>query len=426
MGFFDKFRKAAPEQKSSPVAELHMYHLPEAQWMRADFEAYVKEGYIESVIANRVISCIAENLSRIPIMLMSGEKEVVKHKLLDLLKRPNPHQSEEDFFQAIVTYYLIAGEAYVSKPKEQLDSNRPPAELWVLRPDKITTEVNKQGQLTGYTYKTGHGSQFFPVDILTGQGGIACLRRFDPLHPFKGLPYMASAACSIDIHNEISHWSKSTLQNSARPSGALVYSSENGGKLNDNQFQRLKAEIDTQYSGARNAQRPLLLEGGFQWVPMSLTPAELDFLKNRESMAREIALAFGFPPLLLGMPGDNTYANYAEARLALFEETILPLLDKILAMLNNWLVPLYGENLMLKYDEDQIPALQEKRFRLYELMKDVRFLTINEKRALMGYDERPDGEVYDDPKAEQPSTEQALKAAGYDAITIKAIMDEIR
>lgn len=424
MGFFDRFRNA-PEVKSSPVAELHMYNMPQAQWMKADFETYVKEGYIESAIANRVISCIAQNLSRIPLMLVSGEREILNHPLLRLLARPNPQQSTEDFLESIVTHYLIAGEAYVSKPKEQLASNSAPAELWVLRPDKITADVDKQGNLKGYTYKTGNGEQFFPVDILTGSGAMVCMRRFDPLHPFKGLPYMTSAAYSIDIHNEISRWSKSSLQNNARPSGALVYTAENGGKLDDVQFGRLKAEIDTQYSGSRNAQRPLLLEGGFQWVPMSLTPAELDYLKNRESMAREIALVFGFPPLLLGLPGDNTYANYAEARLALFEETILPLLDKILAMLNNWLVPMFGQGLMLKYDDDQIPALQEKRFGLYEKIKDVSFLTINEKRMLLGFEERPDGNVYDNQKTPTQTMQDTLKAAGYDDVTIKAIMDNI-
>ena len=99
--------------------------------------------------------------------------------------------------------------------------------------------------------------------------------------------------------------------NSARPSGALVYTS--GGALTPDQFERLKRELADNFSGARNAGRPLLLEGGLDWRAMSLSPRDLDFLESKHAAAREIALALGVPPMLLAIPGDNTYSNYQEA-----------------------------------------------------------------------------------------------------------------
>ena len=84
--------------------------------------------------------------------------------------------------------------------------------------------------------------------------------------------------------------------------------------MSDEQFDRLKAELDENFSGARNAGRPLLLEGGLDWKTLSLSPRDMDFVEAKSSAAREIALAFGVPPLLPGLPGDNTRANYEEAR----------------------------------------------------------------------------------------------------------------
>jgi phage portal protein BeeE len=54
---------------------------------------------------------------------------------------------------------------------------------------------------------------------------------------------------------------------------------------------------------------------------MSLSPKDMDFLEAKHNAAREIALCFGVPPMLLGIPGDNTYANYQEANRALFPES---------------------------------------------------------------------------------------------------------
>jgi phage portal protein BeeE len=71
---------------------------------------------------------------------------------------------------------------------------------------------------------------------------------------------------AIDIHNTASAWNKALLDNSARPWGALVYSASNG-QMTQDQFARLKSELETSFQGAAHAGRPLLLEGGLDWKP---------------------------------------------------------------------------------------------------------------------------------------------------------------
>ena len=75
---------------------------------------------------------------------------------------------------------------------------------------------------------------------------------------------------------------------------------------------------------------------------MGLTPKDMDFIEAKNAASRDIALAFGVPPMLLGIPGDNTYANYQEANRAFYRMTVLPLVARTAKELSAWLAPLYG------------------------------------------------------------------------------------
>jgi HK97 family phage portal protein len=192
---------------------------------------------------------------------------------------------------------------------------------------------------------------------------------------------------SIDQHNEAMAWTQALLQNSARPSGALIYDGDTA--LSDDEFNRLKAEIENQYSGAKNAGRPMLLEGGLDWKPMGLSPEDMQTGRTSDAAARNIALTFGVPPLLLNIPGDNTFANYREARLGFYEDTILPLVDYMLDQLNAWLSPQFGD-VEIHPDLASIEAIAEKRYKMWEIADNSDDLTLNESRQLKGLPPMPD------------------------------------
>ena len=134
-----------------------------------------------------------------------------------------------------------------------------------------------------------------------------------------------------------------------------------------------------------NAGRPLLLEGGLDWKSMSLSPRDMDFIDAKNSAAREIALAFGVPPMLLGIPGDNTYSNYAEANRAFWRQTVLPLASRCLQNLARWLSPAFNEAFDLRIDLDLVTALAGEREALWNRVGNASFLTENEKRMAVGY-----------------------------------------
>ncbi|HXF53399.1 MAG TPA: phage portal protein, partial [Hyphomicrobiaceae bacterium] len=220
---------------------------------------------------------------------------------------------------------------------------------------------------------------------------ILHLKFFHPLNDHYGLSPIEPAAAAIDIHNAASRWNKALLDNSARPSGALVYTT--GGHLSAEQFERLKSEIEHTYQGTRNAGRPLLLEGGLDWKAMSLSPQDMDFIEAKHAAAREIALALGVPPMLLGIPGDNTYSNLQEANRAFWRQSVLPLVARTARALVGWLGPAYGGELALAADLDQIEALSAEREALWTRIEKASFLTRDEKRAAVGYGPAGEGQV---------------------------------
>lgn len=351
-------------------------------WMRRDYHRFAQEAYAQNVIAHRAIDLIANGVASVGLALYESDQRTTKHDAFRIIARPNPLQNGAAFIRALMSYKLISGNAYLHAvgPKEDA-----PTELHLLRPDRISVIAGEGGIPRGYQYNVDDKVTVFPVDRITGASRILHLKQFHPTDDWYGLSAVEAAAYSIDQHNQAGAWNQSLLQHGARPSGALVVNvKEHGGALSEDQYYRIKNQIDEQFSGAQNAGRPILLEGGLEWKEMSLSPRDMDFIETKHSAARDIALAFGVPPQLLGIPGDNTYSNLAEARLALWEQTILPAAQELTSSLNHWLLPMFGNGLAFKLLLDDVPALAPRRDSLWERASKADFLSDDEKRAMVG------------------------------------------
>jgi HK97 family phage portal protein len=282
---------------------------------------------------------------------------------------------------------LLAGNAYL----ECVSVEAAPRELYALRPDRMRLAPGPDGWPAAYEYTVAGRTVRFAQD---GEPPpILHVALPHPLDDHYGFAPLEAAAVASDTHAAATKWNKALLDNAARPSGALVYAGADGALLSEAQFERLKRELESTYQGSANAGRPLLLEGGLDWKAMSLSPKDMDFLEAKRTAAREIALAFGVPPMLLGIPGDNTYSNYQEANRALWRQTVLPLAGRLTAAIGQWLAPLYPE-LRIVIDTDQIDALSADRAAAWRRVADAPFLTINEKRTALGYAPLPDGDRF--------------------------------
>jgi HK97 family phage portal protein len=379
---FDRLKNLLrpPEAKASRTARLVQFESGgRARWTPRDYAALARAGYVGNAIVHRAVKLVAENVAAAPMLVY--ERDVVRdpHPMKALLDHPNPRQDGAAFVEAVCGYLLLAGNAYV----EAVTLDGAVRELHALRPDRMRVVPGADGWPEGYDYVVGGRTLRF--DQNAPLPPILHLTQFHPLDDHYGLSSLEAAAVAVDTHNAAAKWNKALLDNAARPSGALVYTGAEGSLLNDSQFERLKRELEDQYQGAANAGRPLLLEGGIEWKAMSLSPKDMDFMEAKHTAAREIALAFGVPPMLLGIPGDNTYSNYQEANRVFFRGTVLPLASRIAGALAQWLAPAFGGELRLVVDADAVPALAKDRAALWEQVGKAAFLTINEKRAAIGY-----------------------------------------
>lgn len=380
--FWNSMRVAfAPEQKASATASMVALHLTgQPRWTPRNYGALAREGYASNPIAYRCIRSIAEAAASVPLVLYEDGKELTSHPLLDLLRAPNPLGSGKDLLGTVYGHLQISGNAYI----EAVEGGEGVGELYALRPDRMKVIPGARGWPEGFEYAVSGRTHRFTAE--DEKSPILHLKTFNPTDDHYGHSPIEAAAPAIDIYNQGGAWLKALLDNAARPSGALVYKGPVGSpNLTGDQFERLKAELQENYQGAKNAGRPLLLEGGLEWQSLSFSPSDLQFLDARNAAAREIALAFGVPPMLLGIPGDNTYSNYREAQLGFWRATVLPLVDRTLEALTNWLGPQFGDGLRFGTDLDGVEALTAEREALWNRVSSASFLTRDEQREAVGY-----------------------------------------
>ncbi|HEX8300743.1 phage portal protein [Sphingomonas sp.] len=334
------------------------------------YEAQVREAYCRNPVAQRAVRLVAEGVSGAPLSASDPA----------LAALVTARSGGQVLIETVAAHLLLHGNAYVELLCD--DAGRV-TELFALRPERVTVEPDANGWPVAYRYRVrGHVSRLASEDG-AGRAAVAHIRAFNPLDDHYGLGCLGAAAGAVAVHNAAARWNKALLDNAARPSGALIYDTGDGAALSGEQFERLKREMEAGFQGAGNAGRPMLLEGGLKWQAMSLSPADMDFVGLKAAAAREIALAFGVPPMLMGLPGDNSYANYREANRALWRLAILPLAENILGGLRQALAPWFPDA-SLAIDVDRVTALAEDRERLWRQVSGADFLTPEEKREMVG------------------------------------------
>ncbi|MDB2438400.1 phage portal protein [Hellea sp.] len=370
-----------PESKSARPPLIALSLGSRASWTPRDYGGLVREGYQKNAIVYRCVRLISEAAASVPLCVRRGNNCEAGDPAETFLSRGNPMTSAAEVMESFYGYLQVGGNAYM----EAALVDGVPSALYALRPDRVSVVTGRDGWPSGYDYEAGGYKRRFRRDAASGRSAVHHMRLFHPASDSYGFSPLEAAAQAVDVHNEGGRWAKALLDNSARPSGALIYKGGEGAeRLSDDAFDRLKLELEGQHSGARHAGRPMVLEGGLDWKAMSLTPSDMDFIEARREAAREIALAFGVPPMLLGIPGDNTYANYKEANQAFWRQTIIPLVRKTARGMEDWLQPFFGEDLRITADLDSVPALSEERGRLWKRLGEASFLTDEERRDMAG------------------------------------------
>lgn len=369
--------------------------LANPNWTKTDYRSLSREGYQKNIVAYHCISRISQCVAGIPYTVKIGDKEAATgNKFLSLLARPNPSQSYKTFMRVAVMHRLIGGNTYIHGNKV---STGRIMELTLLRPDRVTVEVNAYDEPYRYSYTKNGKQEFFYIEPLTLESEVLQIKEPNPLCDIYGMSPITAASMSIDQHNESGEWNKKLLENSARPPGVLAMKDrgDNTQILKPKQLREISNDLNKKFAGFRNAGKIPVTSFDMEWRSMGMSPTDMDWINGKSSTARDICLAFGYPPFLLGMPEGATYNNVTEAKLALYEETVIPLTESMYSELSYFLSYHTGLAIEIVPDLDQVSALQPRReIARTNARLDVGagIITINEGRQEIGYDEVEGGD----------------------------------
>jgi len=372
--------------KSRTFNELFKYYNNQILWTPVKFEKMAQAGYKENPYVFASIRVISKAFSSVDWILYQDvngrkeeRKEILRHPLLEIMKKPNEYQSGTEFRADWISYLLLSGNTYI----ERIGTNDGRVkQLYLLRPDRILikTSANPYQLIDSYIYNVCGYERAYTYN----SNLIKHTKLFNPLDDYYGQPVMESISHSIDQNNLGREWNSTLLQNGGRPSA--LFKTEK--MLTDEQYERTKQMLYEK--SLENSGKPWLLEGGTEYVPMQMNAEDIGWMSGAKLSAKEIALGFGVPSEMIGDSSNKTYSNFQEARKALYQETVIPYLELYKSILNSWLTPMFGEDYELDFDIDSIEALSEERSAIWDKAQKSNFLTINEKRNMVGYGDLQD------------------------------------
>jgi HK97 family phage portal protein len=338
------------------------------------WETEVREAYLGNAVAQRCVRLVAEAVGGAPLAASDPA----------LARLVSATTAGQALLETCAAQLLLHGNAYI---QVLVGADGLPSELFALRPERVTVEPGPTGWPMAFLYRVGGRTVRLLAEDAAGRPALIHVKTLHPLDDHYGASALIAAAAAVRAHNAAARWHRALIDNAARPSGVLVYDpGEPGATLSEAQFERLKDEMAAGYQGAANAGRPMLLDGGLKWQAVGLSPADMDFGALKDAAAREVAMAFGVPPMLIGLPGDATYANYREASRALWRLTVLPLAGKLLGAIQQGLGAWFADA-RLEVDLDRVTALAEDRERLWTQVNAATFLSDAQKRAMLGLTE---------------------------------------
>jgi len=357
--------------------------------------------YESSTAVSIPINMIADAFASItPVLEIDGSFET-KHPILDLLNIPSPYYTKELFFEALAKDYLITGEEVIIAIG---GVNRPPLELQPISPSNLSVNegtggISQSMIISGNTMPGQYNLITIKSKARYLQGNLKELkqtRNFSPRHNslLRGMSPLRSASAEARQHIKGNAHNVALLENGGKLS--LVFNIEDD--LSVDEFKAAEAAIHTKYGGSTKAGSIGVTSGGkLDIQELGTSNKDMDFVNMQQMAQRAVALQYKVP-LPLVTTDASTFNNYAAAKLALYDDAVLPLADRLFSGLSQLLVPRYGldvTKVKITYNPDKITALESRRNENLKLRKELNIESLNELRAMVGREDVEGGdEVY--------------------------------
>jgi len=387
LAFWDTlFRKQ--QQELSTTVPLNL-DVGQASYPDVNYANFASEGYGKNEIVHACIRELATSAAspRYYVQAPStdgGIVEVDTGLLYDLTTKPNPYADWYSFIERLVTFLMVAGNAYVIKERGRNDQV---SAMFLLRPDRVAIVSGDYGA-ESYIYTVG-GTEY----------GVAArdmchLALPNPGGDIYGLSPLQVASRTVNLDLNMTDFAKVYFQNAGVPSGLLKVKRR---LTSQEEASTIRARWRSQFGGINNFHRIAILDDDAEYQPMSNSPKDMELSGLHDLTESRICAVFGVPPILVGANVGlqrSTFSNYREARLAFHSETLEPMVARILRYFNANLSDEYSTNETLTVDWAAMRATLDDQAatttRLTALFAGG-ILTLNETREALGFDAVSDG-----------------------------------
>ena len=382
-------------------------------WNPENDSTYIEKGYQYNTTVYSIVNLIAKTAATIPFQIyeVKNENELKRYKAMtsglangaslhkadvlrkhaleevehtdlhELLNRPNPAQSYNAWIQEIIAFGKLTGNRYIYgiKPESGPNQNKW-QELYILPSQKV--EIKSGGIFEPVkSYALEYNGTY---DIAAED--ICHIKDFNPYYDgtgshLYGMSPLKAGLRSLDTNNEAVTTGAKYLQN--QTARGVLMSDE--GDLNEVQAQQLKEKFRHSYSGSNNAGDIVITPKKLSWINFGMSASDLSLIEQYNASIKDLCNIYSVPAVLLNNTESSTYNNVIEAKKSLYQNAIIPELNKIKDELNRCLVPSYGEKLYLDFDYSSISEMQEEMDKVVGQMSQAWWLTPNEKRQAMSY-----------------------------------------
>ncbi len=303
--------------------------------------------------------------------------ELDSHPVLDLLHKPNPISTHSELLEMVSMSLDFYGNAYVYMDGADSPTSKPKA-LYFLKAQNVTIVRTDSFPESIIAYKYRHKSReyiFQPHQILH-------IRESNPDDPLIGFGAVQAMSDSVDLDQSARQWNRAFFRNSARPD--LILKSKFKTR---EQMDPIRMQFEDRYRGTENAHKVAILPDGVEPDKMGWSQKEMDFVEQLKWSRDDILSGLRTPHVVLGLgAGENLNRATAEATNYIYAlRTVMPRLRRIATFLNTLLIPRFGKDLTVEFDnvvpEDEDLAIKKR----VAALGGAPYETVNEIREELGF-----------------------------------------
>ena len=412
MGLLDIFKKSQKKEVSIPMFPQ------QATWSFTNTSSQKRAADYYQGWVYLCVSAIKDEIASIDLVLnktdSNGQKtRIYNHPALDLLEFVNDFYTKHTLFEQLGAELELQGNHYWLL---ESSSKGVPMEIYPLDPSKVKPVIDPLQYVAHYEYTLDSKKYQIPKER------IIHFKTYNPSSPIVGLSTIDSVKVSVDTDEAAKVYNRQFFANSATPGIVLEYP----GTLNQETMQKLKAQWENEYQGFKKAYRTAIASGGLKVHQMEYKQSDMQFIEQRKFSRDEILALFRVPPTIAGIVETTVYASAKAAEYVFARRTISPKLRRIVDTLNEFFLPLYGDD-SLSFDFiSPVPRDTAEQTAYYTAGINNGFLTLNDVRRMEGLAELQNGDEVFLPFSLTPYTKPVEKAVKLDTLLKSEVSKSVK